>query len=460
MKGFVPTPAPVVDLMVGKLFHERPPTGNSSVLDPGCGQGAFVEGIVRWCTSRQLPLPSIVGIESDPTHVACLRERFACVEGVEIREADFLLSSRDTFDYIIGNPPYVAITALSDVERAHYRRGYETATGRFDLYLLFFEQALRLLESQGRLVFITPEKYLYVETAAPLRRLLSNHGVEELHLLDEETFPGLVTYPLITTVSGAASTDRTRVIERGGRRRLIPALTGQTSWMPLIREASAPTGAITLKDIAIRISCGVATGADSVFVVPNSLVTPGLAPFAYPTVAGRDITDTDLPAFERSLLVPYDSAGQLLPETHLGELGDYLSDSERKKKLLGRTCVLSKPWYAFHETPPLRDILRPKVLCKDIGANPLFVIDRDGYVVPRHSVYYIVPANPERIDDLADYLNSADAASWLRDHCQRAANGFLRLQSHVLKHLPLPESLEALASQLDLPVAGAGRRSA
>ena len=122
--------------------------------------------------------------------------------------------------------------------------------------------------------------------------------------------------------------------------------------------------------------------------------------------------------------------------------------------------MLSKPWYAFHETPPLRDILRPKVLCKDIGANPLFVIDRDGYVVPRHSVYYIVPANPERIDDLADYLNSADAASWLRDHCQRAANGFLRLQSHVLKHLPLPESLEALASQLDLPVAGAGRRSA
>jgi hypothetical protein len=100
------------------------------------------------------------------------------------------------------------------------------------------------------------------------------------------------------------------------------------------------------------------------------------------------------------------------------------------------------------------------VLCKDIGAKPLFVVDHEGAIVPRHSVYYIVPAQPERIDELAEYLNSDAAANWLRDHCQRAANGFLRLQSHVLKKLPLPPSLESLASQLEFDVAGLGRRSA
>jgi hypothetical protein len=88
------------------------------------------------------------------------------------------------------------------------------------------------------------------------------------------------------------------------------------------------------------------------------------------------------------------------------------------------------------------------------------VIDRDGSIVPRHSVYYIVPALPERIDELAEYLNSDAAANWLRDHCQRAANGFLRLQSHVLKKLPLPASLESLVPQLDLALAGSRRRSA
>src|SRR5690348_12780 len=135
--------------MVEKLFHGRPPSAQSRILDPGCGRGVFVDGLLRWCANHGSPVPRIVGIESNPAHVAHLRERFADIEQVEIQECDFLLSSCGTFDYVIGNPPYVAITSLSDVERAQYRRSYLTASGRFDLYLLFFEQALRLLEPHG-----------------------------------------------------------------------------------------------------------------------------------------------------------------------------------------------------------------------------------------------------------------------------------------------------------------------
>lgn len=460
MKGFVPTPEPVVDLMVEKLFHGRPPSAHSRVLDPGCGRGVFVDGIIRWCSKHGLPVPSILGVESNPEHVTYLRAHFADVPSVEIREDDFLLSSHGGFDYVIGNPPYVAITSLSDVERAQYRRGYQTACGRFDLYLLFFEQSLRLLEPHGRLVFITPEKYLYVETAAPLRRLLSDRGVEELHFLDEETFPGLVTYPLVTTVTGDASSTGTRIIDRRGTARRVHPLAGHASWMPSIRGANALADAITLEDICVRISCGVATGADAVFVVRNADVPPDLRAFAYPTIAGRDINSADLPPLDRSLLIPYDQDGRLLPEAMLGGFGGYLSDEKRKAQLLGRSCVSSKPWYAFHETPPLKDILRPKILCKDIGAAPLFVVDHEGAIVPRHSVYYIVPAQPEHIDELVAYLNSEAATSWLRNHCQRAAKGFLRLQSHVLKKLPLPASLEFLVPQLGLVLPGSDRRSA
>ena len=86
------------------------------------------------------------------------------------------------------------------------------------------------------------------------------------------------------------------------------------------------------------------------------------------------------------------------------------------------------------------DVLRPKLLCKDISATPFFVPDRAGRLIPRHSVYYVVPENADCLDDLARYLNSATARQWLHDHCQRAASGFLRLQSHVLKRLPLPPS--------------------
>ncbi len=92
----------------------------------------------------------------------------------------------------------MAITGLSQAEKQQYRAGFATARGRFDLYMLFFEQALAGLAPGGRLVFITPEKYLYVDSAGPLRRLLASHQVEAIDLVPEDTFGELVTYPTIT----------------------------------------------------------------------------------------------------------------------------------------------------------------------------------------------------------------------------------------------------------------------
>ena len=460
MKGFVPTPASVVDLMVEKLFTIDSPRADTTLLDPGCGRGAFVDGVIRWCAAHDVPIPRIRGIESDMAHVRFLRERFSEVASVEIINEDFLAAHEGSYDFIIGNPPYVSITALSETEKELYRRSFFAAKGRFDLYLLFLEQALRLLKPCGRLVFITPEKYLYTETAAPLRKLLSKHRVEEFHFLDEHTFAGFVTYPLVTTVNADGPTEVSRVIERDGSKRSIAWTPGEFSWIPVIRGAPHSNPSLKLADVSVRISCGIATGADSVFVVRNSALPAELHPYAYPSVAGRDIVSCELPALERSLLVPYDSTGTLLPERQLGSLGEYLSVPSRRAKLLARTCVLSKPWYAFHETPPLKHVLRPKIICKDIGAAPFFVVDRTGVVIPRHSLYYIVPRSADRIDELAEYLNSPVARRWLRDHCQRAANNFLRLQSHVLRHLPLPPSLATMATQVELEVPLSSRRYA
>jgi adenine-specific DNA-methyltransferase len=64
-------------------------------------------------------------------------------------------------------------------------------------------------------VFITPEKYLYVDSAGPLRRLLACHHVEAIDLVPEDTFGELVTYPTITCVRNAPA-GKTRVTRRDG----------------------------------------------------------------------------------------------------------------------------------------------------------------------------------------------------------------------------------------------------
>lgn len=443
MKGFVPTPDSIVDLMIAKLFKEKSPQKDDKLLDPGCGTGAFIEGVTRWCKFHSLELPKIIGIESDPKHISEARRKFQDYPSIEIRNEDFLTNIPGKFNYIIGNPPYVSITKLTEIEKNQYRKLFKTASGRFDLYILFFEQGLRCLEKEGRLVFITPEKFLYVQTAIKLRSLLGEYFLEEIHLLPEQTFGDLTTYPMVTTVINEHSKEPSNLIFRDGSLKRVILPKGGASFLPTINgNVEKKSGYFELRDVCIRISCGVASGADSVFIKPSKKIDPCLAQYAFPTIAGRQLS-IDSPSINSndSIIVPYTKDGKLIPEKELGCLKDYLINSRNYGKLLKRTCVSRKPWYAFHENPPLKDILRPKILCKDITMQPHFWIDLTGEFVPRHSVYYIIPKNEEDLECLCQYLNSEEARSWLEGHCQRAANGFIRLQSNILKHLPIPKSI-------------------
>ncbi|MHB8383483.1 MAG: Eco57I restriction-modification methylase domain-containing protein [Candidatus Binataceae bacterium] len=443
MKGFVPTPKATVDLMVSRLFRDRHPSRESTVLDPGCGTGAFVEGVLRWCEVNRIPVPHIVGIDSNPRHVMDAGCRFAGRREVEIRYADFLDgSSDDQFDFVIGNPPYVSILELSEEEKTRYRSRYIAAQGRFDLYILFFEQALRHVKAGGRLVFITPEKFLYVETARPLRKIIGQWDVEEINLLDEATFGPLVTYPTVTTLTKRPYARHTVVISRTGAAKRTSLPMGGASWISVIGGGSRDEGGVALAELCTRISAGVATGADQVFVKRIVEIDPRLKEFGYPTIAGRELGPNNHGlSTSRVMLIPYSRRGVLLAQSDLGFLGRYLERPDIRRTLMDRTCVTRKPWYAFHETPPLSEILRPKILCKDITARPEFWSDPDGRIVPRHSVYYIVPHNPAAVGELCEYLNSEIARDWLFRNCQRAATGFLRLQSSTLKRLPVPPEL-------------------
>lgn len=424
--------------MVEKLFTDRWPSPRDRVLDPGCGTGAFIEAILQWCRERAIAPPSITGLDSDLTLIHQARRQIGDHATITLTDADFLVGDFDTFDFIIGNPPYVRLERLSRDERAFYRTNFRSAFNRFDLYMLFFEKALGSLAAHGRLVFITPEKFEYTLTATPLRRIMAQYHVEEIHHLDEDAFEGLVTYPTITTIN-VNRKGPARVIHRDGSSTTVHLPSDGSPWISAINGWTQRIQAeLTLKDICLRISCGVATGADRTFVIPKDTVPDALQTYAHPAVSGRDLTPRGVQVSD-AMLIPYDTFGALLPEKKLAPLKRHLSPY--KDDLLSRHCVTSgrRQWYAFHENPPMTDMLRPKILCKDIAKEPRFWADEEGLIVPRHSVYYIVPANPQVLPELLEYLNTEEAAAWLLAHCQRAANGFIRLQSRALKRLPIPQ---------------------
>lgn len=440
MKGQFSTPPAILDVMVKKLFKKRHPKPNDHILDPGCGDGAFIKSILRWLSDNKIEAPQIVGVESDPKILKKARESLRGFGNVKLLNQDFLLEEFGVYNFVICNPPYVRIEKISESERKIYRKKFKTAKNRFDLYILFFEKALKCLAPSARLVFITPEKYEYTLTTKPLRKLLANYHVVEIQHLDEDAFRGLVTYPTITTVDNEIWGE-TQVIHRDGSTATLMLPSDGSPWNPAIRgETELYEKKLTLKALCNRVSCGVATGKDRVFVIPKGEVPSGLMPFVYRTVSGKELETEGIKDSKR-MIIPYDRFGKLLPENELGELKQWLC--KYKDALVSRSCVLKgkRKWYAFHENPPMMDILKPKILCKDIAKEPRFWLDKEGDIVPRHSVYYIVTKNPQILPKLLDYLNSEAAHRWLSVHCQRAANDFLRLQSATLKELPVPGDL-------------------
>lgn len=453
MKGHVPTPPTLADRIVEKLFDGRPPSDGDRILFPGVGTGPFVAAVQRYCETRGLPVPDGVGMDTDPELLSAARETHADAP-VDLLERDFLgdLSDLCEFRYIVGNPPYVPIEGLSEEEKARYKERFETATGRFDLFILFIEQSLGVLADGGRLTVITPEKFEYTETAAPLRRLLAqDYHVREIHHIDEDAFDGFTTYPTITTVD-AAEPGETRVLRRDGSEDTVSLSPDGRSWASTIRGGDTPTvsGNRTLGEVCQRVSCGVATGADSVFVQDADEVPEQLSDWTYPTTSGKQLRINDGPDSGEVFICPYREDGRLPPEDDLGAFGAWASF--RRDRLEDRSCVKKekRPWYGWHENPPMEDILQPKILCQDVTDDPAFWVDETGEVVPRHSVYYIIPEDPDDLHALHEYLNGPEAHAWFEANCQRAANGYLRLQSRVMKKLPVPDNVTGKTYQATL----------
>jgi methylase of polypeptide subunit release factors len=116
-KGYFKTPQTVVEKMVSTLFERRSPCPSDHVLDTGCGPGDFINGVIKWCEQNQIAIPKITGIELDTGHARNAERKFKDHYEVTIEETNFLLSPERKYEYIIGNPPYVPITELTDEEK-------------------------------------------------------------------------------------------------------------------------------------------------------------------------------------------------------------------------------------------------------------------------------------------------------------------------------------------------------
>jgi hypothetical protein len=100
------------------------------------------------------------------------------------------------FDIIIGNPPYVRIQTLPRDQVGFFNQHYTSATGNYDIYVLFVERALKLLRPGGVLGFILPHKFFQAAYGKGLRKLIADQKclMEIVNFRDSQIFEGSSTY--------------------------------------------------------------------------------------------------------------------------------------------------------------------------------------------------------------------------------------------------------------------------
>ena len=83
----------------------------------------------------------------------------------------------DSFDIVIGNPPYVSNKEIKNKDMVNYKKLYGIQD---DLYYYFYIKGIKLLEDKGILSYISSNSFLTIQSKKGLREILQNKHLLEI----------------------------------------------------------------------------------------------------------------------------------------------------------------------------------------------------------------------------------------------------------------------------------------
>ncbi|MGI4791529.1 MAG: Eco57I restriction-modification methylase domain-containing protein [Janthinobacterium lividum] len=396
--GQVFTPRPVAELMASMLQCRQPCL---RLLDPGAGAGsltlAAVEALCRRLPEERPERLQITAYEIDTDLIQDLSEtleicRLLCTNAqiefaAEIITRDFLEAASEQlstglfaeteiqkFNCVILNPPYRKIHAHSKSRLWLRRVGIETT----NLYTGFLATAIRLLDTEGEIVAITPRSFCNGPYFQSFRRdLLSTIALDRLHLFEsrQETFreadvlqETIIFHavknalpPVSVYVSGSAASAGAEVFGRHVPFSEVVSPDDPNAFIRIVPEAEALSAARRIGELPCRLDdlgLSVSTGRVVDFRARAFLRAEpeaGTVPLLYPghLSAGRVIwplgKDSRQSAKPGNLLVTKETEMLLVPNANYVLMRRF-STKEEKKRLVATVfeagCVPGE-WVGF-----------------------------------------------------------------------------------------------------------------
>lgn len=193
-RGVVYTPFKVSKLMFDKIEDYNV---GVKFMDPSCGSGAILVNLVDYIHNKFMISPidiinnSIYGMDNDyfsTKHCKFLLELLCLKLGyhadglkMHIVNNNSMLVDWDTlgvrkFDYIFGNPPYIALRDMDKEEREQYEKHYEVAKGTYNMAHLFLEKAIKYVKPNGTISFLVINNLFTHISSKPVRELIMSTG--------------------------------------------------------------------------------------------------------------------------------------------------------------------------------------------------------------------------------------------------------------------------------------------
>ena len=191
------------------------------------------------------------------------------------------------FDCVIGNPPYVRIQVMKEsapLEVEIYKELFKTArAGNYDIYVVFIEKGLQLLNEQGQLGFILPSKFFVTDYGASVRQLVSERKALSA-IVDfgaAQVFDGATTYTCllflaatpVSTVSYAKVANPPLLATMPVSARIVSADGFTMAPWSFATEAESKIAdrlshsTVSMSNLPARIGRGSSTGNDDVFML-------------------------------------------------------------------------------------------------------------------------------------------------------------------------------------------------
>lgn len=468
-------------------------------IEPAAGDGAFlgpiVERLVESCRTFDRSLSecqdSLIAYELDEESAA--RARALVQEtlmncGVKRplakRLAEAWILNRDYLfdadskqaDFIIGNPPYVRLEDIPEEMASVYRNAYSTMRGRADLYVAFFEAALRQLKNGGVCAFICADRWMRNQYGAELRQLITSaYSVDMLlSLHNANAFDDEVdAYPAITvirhkkqqsTVVASAGqeveniqpkqlatmlqTKGRDILPQGIHRAVVKTwFKGADPWpchspeqLALLRRLEDQ---FPLLEMNAKVGIGVATGNDSVYITTDADLVESSR--LLKLALAKDVASGTVRWSGHYLVNPWNHDGLVNLKTYPKLRAYYEQYAADLKKRHTAEKNASK-WYKTIDR--VNHILTDthKLYIPDIKNTLEPVLDR-GETYPHHNLYFI-QSDEWDLEVLGGLLMSKVGQFFVESYGVRMRGGYLRFQAQYLRRIrvPAPQTLSKLQS--------------